>query len=168
MAKGIEAIYTQITDGTSSGISFNNIPQTYTDLLLKISVKATASSWDSIGLICNGDQSSRSNNKIQGSGSAASANRSTYRDFGSMGGTNTTANVFGSYEIYIPNYTLSGFHHILINGVNENNATEAYQYFTSFLESTGRPVTSLGISSSTYGTPFAQYTSATLYGISNR
>jgi hypothetical protein len=165
MSKGMQPIFTQRVPSGTSGITFNNIPQTYDDLLLKLSIRGTATSWDSIGIIFNSNQYDRSRNVIQGNGSSASTSTGTYRDFGAMGGTNTTANVYSSFDIYIPNYTKAFFHQCIINGVTENNATEAYCYLTSFIDLNNFPITGLGISSSTSGLPLGAESTMTLYGI---
>jgi hypothetical protein len=165
MPKGMRPIFTQLVPTGTSAIAFNNIPQTYNDLLLKISIRGTWTQFDSVGLIFNGNQFDRSRNVVQGSGSSASTSISTYRDFGAMGGTNTTSNVYSSFEIYIPSYTKAFFHQCIINGVTENNATEGYCYLTSFIDLNNFPITSLSISSSTSGLPLGAESTMTLYGI---
>jgi hypothetical protein len=167
MPKGMQPIFTQKVN-SASFIGFNNIPQTYTDLLLKLSIRSTATTYDSVGIIFNGNQYSRSRNILQGNGSSVSSNRGTYRDIGAMGGTNTTANIYSSYEIYIPNYTLSIFHQCIIEAVLENNASEGFSYLTSFIDLNNFPVTSLSISSSTFGANLGPESTMTLYGISRQ
>jgi hypothetical protein len=167
MPKGMQPIFTQKVN-SASFIAFNNIPQTYTDLLLKLSIRGTPAAFDSVGIIFNGNQYSRSRNVLQGNGSAASSNRGTYRDIGAMGGTNTTSNVYSSYDIYIPNYTLSRFHQCIIEGVLENYATEGYCYLTSFVDLNNFSINSISISSSTYGTNLGPDSTMTLYGISRQ
>jgi hypothetical protein len=85
-----------------------------------------------------------------------------------MGGTNTTANIYSSYEIYIPNYTLSIFHQCIIEAVLENNAAEGFSYLTSFIDLNNFPINSLSISSSTFGTNLGPESTMTLYGISRQ
>ena len=167
MPKGMQPIFTQKVN-SASFIGFNNIPQNYTDLLLKLSIRATAAQYDSVGIIFNGSQYSRSRNIMQGTGSGTSSNRGTYRDIGAMGGTNTTSNVYSSYDIYIPNYTLSIFHQCIVDAVLENNASEGYCYLTSFVDLNNSPITNLSISSSTTGANLGPDSTMTLYGISRQ
>jgi hypothetical protein len=165
MPKGMQPIYTQTVPSSASFIAFNNIPQDYTDLLIKLSIRGTWTSFDSVGIIFNDLQNSRSRNIIQGSGTAATSSRGTYRDIGSMGGTNTTSNVYASYDIYIPNYTLSMAHQCVIEGVVENSAAEAYTYLTAFVDFNTLPIKKLNISSSTSGLALGPDSTMSLYGI---
>jgi hypothetical protein len=167
MTIAIQPIYTQnIGDGSISGISFNNIPQTFTDLLVLISVRSKAGGADSLGLVVNGVNNNRSRTMLTGDGSSAASNRSTYRDIAGTPGTPQTSNTFSNVSIYIPNYSsTSNFKQIISDGVWENNATSNSLTLSAWLSQQTSAITSLGFDNSTSGMGYAQYSSFSLYGI---
>jgi len=69
----------------------------------------------------------------------------------------------GSVGIYIPNYTSSNAKSASIDGVSENNATASYQTIDAFLWNDTSAITSITLTLS--GGNFAQYSSASLYGV---
>lgn len=97
---------------TTAGVTFSSIPQTYTDLVLRVT-----SRWSSSGT--GGWHQLRFNGSTSGYYEIYGASSSTgvtynglgpYSSFGGSGwwGTSTdglTAGVFGVHEVYIPNYT---------------------------------------------------------------
>lgn len=172
-----------VGSGGSSSIDFTNIPQTYTDLKIVLSTRDSRSSNGPgyLKLSINGSTSNFSYKSLFGystgpgdpnpsgtpaagsdSGSGASGNYASY-----AGGTNAqTANTFGNNEIYIPNYTSSNYKSISVDGVNETNGTYPFQvHLVSSLWSNTAAITSLSITPGS--SPFVQYTTAYLYGITN-
>ena len=130
MALVMTPIYTQTASGSAQTISFNNIPQHFTDLRLVISSRsAVNSTQDYIAMRFNGISAGSlySDTRLEGNGSSASSTRDTsvseiYFAWVSPGAT-ATANTFGSCDVYIPNYTSANFKSVLIDGVNENNTS---------------------------------------------
>jgi hypothetical protein len=130
MPKGMQSIYT--TDVSASGgaasITFNNIPQTYTDLYISLSLRCTAASWQNIRYSINNDGTSiYSTTSLYSDGSSAAAERlSGSGIFGadySTGGipnSSSTAGTFGNITIYIPNYTSNIFKQAVIECGSEN------------------------------------------------
>jgi hypothetical protein len=104
---------------------------------------------------------------LYGTGSAA-ASASTSGSFINWAGTQTnnsqTASTFASNDMYIPNYAGSNNKSVSVDGVQENNATAAASRLVAILWSNTAAITSLTLSPD-YGN-FAQYSTATLYGIS--
>jgi hypothetical protein len=150
-----------------NNIDFINIPQTYTDLIIKLSARDTASAtfWG-FNIYFNGSLATNySFRRLYGTGSGTASDsfsgQTTISPYAASGGT-STANTFGNTEIYIPNYTGSTAKSVLIDGVSENNATSAVAGLTAALWSLTSPINQVSISAS--GT-FAQHTTATLYGI---
>lgn len=164
MANMIPISTVTVGSGGAANIEFANIPQTYTDLLVKISVRSSASvdSFD-VNISLNSSTSSFSWRVLQGNGSSASSASSTGNRLIIAGGANNTSNTFSSADIYIPNYTGSTNKSISADGVYENNATLAYTELGSILWSNTAPITALSLISSNGN--FVQYSSATLYGI---
>lgn len=155
-----------VGSGGTSSINFNSIPSTYTDLCLKISSRSTVSGVNDYPVIkFNGVGTSYSLVTVVGNGSAASSYTDTLVYAVGAGGTQT-ANTFGNSEFYIPNYAGATNKSVSIDGVNENNATNATTALTAGLWSDTPAITSIAITPFNAGQTFVQYTTATLYGIS--
>jgi hypothetical protein len=154
--------------GGAASIEFTGIPQTFTDLKLVVSGRNTGSGGTNIAGRFNSSSTSYSQRALVGSGSAASSDigpGSTYGIFGGMDGTNVTSSVFSSCEVYIPNYTSANNKSFSTDFVRENNGTTAYQILIAGLWSNTAAITSITLTSSSDN--FAQYSTATLYGVSN-
>jgi hypothetical protein len=161
--------YTKIAaitaNGSTAAITFNSIPQTYTDLKVVVSARSTSTALDALGLFFNGNYASYTRTRVFGNGTSASSDRASYRDVGGYPGTNTTANVYASFDIYIPSYTSSTFKQVIVDGVSENNATLGYLNLTAYLLSSTAAITRLDIDASSSGLAFANPSTFTLYGI---
>lgn len=156
---------TTVGSGGTSTIDFTSIPQTYTDLILKASLRSDN---DSMGfnLNINGSTTSFTAKWLEGTGSAVSS----YNSDNNMGGfanrNNTTASVFSNFEIYFTNYASSNNKSHSIDGVTENNATESFQAFAAKLWSNTSAINQLTIAHPDgSGQKYVQYSTATLYGI---
>jgi hypothetical protein len=81
--------------------------------------------------------------------------------------SSTTANTFGNFELYIPNYAGSTNKSVSSDYVNENNATGGISYgLLANLWSNTAAINAISLS--IYGgTNFAQYSTAYLYGVKN-
>ena len=166
MPKGMQAIYSRTFTSNANGMTFNNIPQTYTDLLIKLSTKSTSPTQDIFGIYLNGSQANFNNTSLNGTGGSYNSGRSTYRAVGQMAGTDYTSNAFSNYDIYIPDYTSTKFKQIIVDGVIENNATTSAITLVSNLVRTNAPIKSFQYDSSTHGVVQLAGTTITLYGIS--
>jgi hypothetical protein len=165
MTIAMQPIYTQTASGSVSGIVFNNIPQTFTDLKIVVSIRSTSASVDALGMVFNNSYSGYSRTQIIGNGSTATSSRVSYRDIGSFNSSANTANTFASFDIYIPNYTSSNFKQSIVDSVRENNSTEATLVMTAQLSSSTAAITSILFDSSAQGANFAANSTFTLYGI---
>jgi hypothetical protein len=155
--------------GTTNEVTFSSIPQTYTDLLINISSKSSRSdnpgNW---GLMkFNTSSANFSNKPLWGDGSGVTSTSITsnigYLD---NGNTANETNVFSNCQLYIPNYTGSNNKSYSIDAVSENNATLAYTYLVAGLWSQTAAITSITFYPDTF-TPYRQYSTFYLYGISN-
>jgi hypothetical protein len=170
MPKGMQAIYTQTaSSGGASSIVFNNIPQTYTDIVIEGSTRISLSSvLEYNAFRFNNDSSNNySYTFLNGTGTSTypSRNQNASFWFASTNGSNNTANVFGSFKLTIPNYSGSNFKSGLIECINENNSTAAYMDMHASLYRSNAPITKIEISSLSGGT-LVQHSTFTLYGIS--
>jgi len=168
------ATYTLISNvtvgsGGVTNITFSSIPQTYTDLLIKLSGRSSrsAAGEEEFYLTFNSNTSSYSEKMLRGSGSSvisSSFSGSSIQQIGQPGAA-ATASVFGNWEFYIPNYTGSNVKSINMDGVTENFNTRALAYFNGGLWSNTAAITSVNISAGSYLA--VEYSTAYLYGISN-
>lgn len=155
----------EVGSGGTTAIEFTVIPQTYTDLVIKLSARERdAGDYVRFYLDINGTNSSISARWLLGTGSSATPVSSNGTNLAGHGINrySSTANVFGNVAIYIPNYTVSTYKPISVDGVEENNSSSAYASISASLWSNNAAITSIGIVSPGN---IAQYSSATLYGI---
>jgi len=168
--KAIETV--TVPSGGASSITFSNIPQTYTDLVIKGSTRLNGGD-EGVQLVVrfNDSQSGYSRRSLEGNGSTASSHSGsseTYMRFAYAEESVYTANTFNNFELYIPNYTSSNNKSTSSYSVVENNATIAYPAFHVGLWANSAPITSISIFDiSSVFAPFVQYSTATLYGITS-
>lgn len=163
------ATYT-VGSGGVPAISFINIPQTYTDLILKISMREATSNNGVVKLTFNSSASGYTAKMLWGNGSSAGSSSNytgsgTY--FGGDGtsaGSGNTANTFANAEFYIPNYTSSNNKSISLDGVSETNATAIFMGLSAGLWSNTSSINSITLVEYS-GANWAQYSTAHLYGI---
>ena len=162
MANMIPISTVTVGSGGAASIDFTNIPQTYTDLVIKLSTRTDrASDVDSIKLEVNGSTSSYTwQYLLNNSGTVTSE---TAQRFYTTAEQNTTS-TFASADIYIPNYAGSNNKSFSIDTTTENNSTTVHQQLLAQLWSNTSPISSIKLSPQ-FGVNWKQYSSATLYGI---
>lgn len=139
---------------SAASVTFSGIPQTYTDLVLRMSTRtANASIFTNLLLRFNGDANGNYGyTTLYGNGSGAASVRgaSQVYSFGLYGNNsaNSTANTFSNIETYIPNYTGSAYKQHSISSAVENNATEAYLAASADLWMNTAAITSIEITQS--------------------
>ena len=165
MATTYEAIATvTVGSGGAANIEFTSIPATYTDLLLKISLRGSfAAPGDNITLTINNSAIDTPKTLYGNGATATSANGDPFVYTGST----ATASTFGNGEFYIPNYRSSNNKSISFDGVSENNATTAYAFLNAALWSNSSAITSIKLVPQGGAGTWVQYSTAYLYGISN-
>jgi hypothetical protein len=147
--------------GGAASIDFTSIPGTATDLMLVMSARTASDGGDTavITLKFNDDTSGWSYRLLQGTGTTALSGTSY---IGVVNGSGATANTFGNGSFYIPNYTVSQYKSVSGDSVIENNATGGRLWMAGGIWSNNAVITSLSITSISN---FAQYSTATLYGV---
>jgi len=143
--------------------SFINIPQTFTDLLLKVSARR-----DGAGRIIafrfNSDSGSNYSEVLLYANGSTVFTTSTSRTsifVEAFPESTYTANTFSSHSIYISNYTSNNTRSLSIDGVSENNATEAWQLIEAATYSGSNAITAINVV-----TNMASGSTLSLYGIS--
>lgn len=162
------ATYTVSAAGGDSSVTFSNIPQTYTDLKLLLSVRTTYNTWLDIYMSFNGNASSGySYRRLQGDGGSVTSNNSTAAGaiVGNTLGTDSTSSTFSSHSIDISNYTSSNYKSVSFDSVTENNATTAFSSLVAGLSTTTAGITSITFTLGANN--YAQHSTFTLYGIKN-
>jgi hypothetical protein len=154
-----------VTGATAANIEFTSIPATYTDLVVKYSLRANATdSADAYDMILTLNTTATITSKvIRGSGSAVNSNSITDRILRAVNVSNWTANTFSNGELYIPNYTSSNNKSWSNDAVGENNATAADMGLTAGLTSISAAITTVKLAAN--NASLVQYSSAYLYGI---
>lgn len=151
-----------------ASITFSNIPQTYTDLLIKTSWRQneTSATSSNINMQINGlGTNIYSVRRLLGSGTGVSGDTFTNLSSGPGGwavGPAATASVFSNSELYIPNYTSSTNKTYSWDSVTENNAAAARIGIAAGLIASTAAITQVFLST---GFTILQYSTATLYGI---
>ena len=173
MANTYEAIATVTATTSVANIEFTSIPGTYTDLLLKVSLRDTRTDSPVTDTLLTFNNSS-SDYSIRGiysssptvgsfSSSGAAYFSGTYENT-SQSGNNS---VFSNSEYYIPNYASSNNKSVSVDGVTEKNAsTDVYMSLVAGLWANSSAITSVKLVPM-YSLSFVQYSTATLYGIKN-
>ena len=156
-----------VGSGGASSIAFSSIPSTYTDLVVKSSVRNTLTStnWADMQLQLNGSTSSFTGRSVFQYNGFTLSNTDTNPSAG-FSVRNSTANTFSNCEVYIPNYTSSNYKSWSLDAVTESNDTgNTIDWLGAYLWSNTAAVTSITIAS-IQGT-FDQYSNFYLYGIKN-
>ena len=169
MATTYTLINSNVLSSSAASVTFSSIPATYTDLVLKVSVRNDISgdaTW--FDVVLNADTASNySSTILYGTGSAAGSFRvSITRPDYTVAGATATSNTFSNGELYFPSYTASQNKPISAHSTGENNSTTSYMAATAMLWRNTAAITSIQLkNNSTY--LFQSGSSFYLYGISN-
>jgi hypothetical protein len=157
----MQVIQHQELGSTQASITFSSIPQTFTDLVLVLSVRLASDVNESILLGLNGTTTNFAVRYLQGNGGIAYTGTLT-RWIGSSPDSAFTANTFSNTQVYFPNYTSGTSKSYSIDSVAEWNSSTAFQDLGAGLWTNNAAISSIEI---TAAANFVQFSSATLYGI---
>jgi hypothetical protein len=169
MSATYEFITKQTLGAEAATVTFSNIPQTFTDLLIVSSARSarTVNLADNLNLRFNGDAGGNySFRYLEGNGSAASSTSGSSAAQMLACYTPTaaaTASTFGVASIYVANYAGSTAKAVSCDSVTENNGTTAFIVATAGLWSGTVPVTSVTLLSQVAN--FVAGSSFFVYGI---
>lgn len=161
-----------VGSGGASSIDFTSIPSTYTDLVLKCSLRTnySGSNYGYVDLKFNGSAANFTARRLLGYSTAANSSSSTQFN-APQNSDAATSSTFSNMEIVIPNYAGSNYKSISVDSVTENNSGSAEAAFCTLLAglwSSSSAINQLTISPwSSYGTVLNQYSTAYLYGVKN-
>ena len=167
MANTYSLISSSTLSSSAASVTFSSIPSTYTDLVLRVSMRSDAASGQEVIYINpNGLTTNQSSTVIEGNGtSGAGSNRTTKIETRGTGNT-ATSNTFSSSETYIPNYASATIHPISNFGAGENNNTAVVMNAVASLWNSATAITSFTITIG-IGTNILTGSSFYLYGIKN-
>jgi hypothetical protein len=146
-------------------IEFTDIPQTYTDLYLLMSLDGnrTPAVGDNLYISFNGSTANFSTLFFYGSGSSVGSITETNLLVAAASGS-VTANTFSNSALHIRNYTSSNNKTFTLDALFENNATESYLVFQPGVWSNTQAISSIGLDLQ-FGSLLVEHSSVTLYGI---
>ena len=158
-----------VGSGGAAIVEFTSIPGTYTDLCVKASSREESASNQELRMRINGNTSSiYSTRELRGTGSAAGSFSlsGTTAAAGRQNVASSTANTYGNFEIYIPNYTNTSINKSFSSdSVAENNGTAATASFVAGLISSTSAITSLSFFCE--AGDLAEFSTFYLYGVKN-
>ena len=170
MANYIPITTITVGSGGVASVTFLSIPATYTDLVIKASVRTNNNAvFDNPQVRFNGDSGNNYSRLFVASEGAvinnftATANNAYFPSY-SFNAANATANTFSNAEFYISNYASANKKSISVDAVSENNATTGYDGLHAGSWSGTAAINSINIAPSS-GTLLLQYSTFTLYGI---
>jgi hypothetical protein len=176
MPSTYQFISSNVLASSAASVTFSAIPNTYTDLVIKASVRTSENyARGNILVSFNADTSTNySSTWILGYSTSPSSARESNASilFGNEDNTNgntTTSNSFGSFELYLPNYLRNANKPLSTIGVIENNNSTDGQYGNFPIAGLWRntaAVTSITLSNASTHT-FLAGSSFYLYGIKN-
>jgi len=152
--------------GGASSIDFTSIPGTYTDLIIKCSLRTGESAiYTDIDITFNSESARQWRGLYAVTTSPGSSTSTGFNIAATAVAANSTASTFSNCDIYIPNYTSSNVKSISGDGVAENNSGSNWNNNLSANTITnGTAVTSISLVP--FGSnSFVQYSTAYLYGI---
>ena len=154
-------------NASAASITFSSIPQTFTDLVVKVSGRsASASNQSAFNMNINSSSSGYTYKWLYGLPASGTAGSTGASDsvVGYANGSTATANTFGSAEIYIPNYTSSNYKSASADAISEGNVTDQRLGLVAYLWANTAAITSLSFVMND-ASNWSQYTSISLYGV---
>ena len=165
-------INSNVLSSSAASVTFSSIPATYTDLVLRFSVRHDgALTASNMKLYLNNDTgSSYSDTRLYGNGATATSDRASTGTYGFaytgfINGASSTSNTFTNGEFYIPSYTSSAKKPYSTFNAVENNATTGYNWVSAQLFQGATAINEIDLDSGGYN--FVSGSSFYLYGISN-
>ena len=163
----LQTVY--LSSGSQGTISFTNIPQNYTDLCVKVSVRSTYAStyYDNMILTFNGSSSGYSFARGIGIGNGTSIDGPFVTQsniyIGEVPAVTATTSTFSNNEIYLPNYSGNTPKQVNVDKTLENTSTTYILGMVVGLWNNTSPINSINLSLASGS--FAQFSEVTLYGV---
>jgi hypothetical protein len=162
-------ISSNVLTTTATSVTFSAIPSAYTDLLLMVSARTDESATNTtMKVTLNNDTAGNysSTSLRTNNGTSVASGRDTavpYLNQYLINAGTSTANTFGSLELYLPSYTATQKKPVGVFFVRENNTTAADVYANANLWQGTAAVTSIELNANSNN--FVSGSSFYLYGI---
>jgi len=176
MNETLTKLQTVVVDASApTSVTFSNIPQSYTDLKIVVSIRNSRSGFDRAPLtmrLGNGSVDTGSNysyRDLQGidGSTAATTSSGTYIQIGNTPSSTSATSTFGNMEIYIPNYTSSTAKSISVDYGDESTSTSWMVAALGGLWNNTAPINIITFQDFITSSSFLQYSTFTLYGVKN-
>ena len=174
MPNTMTLISTVTVASAQANIVYSSIPQTYTDLVLVLSARASGTGFDAypvtqINSITSGYTERFLSGYNNAAGSGSFTGNGSFLFYQTVPTGNSTANTFSNIQMTFPNYSGATNKSVSFDGVSENNGTlYAHQVICASLLANTAAITSItlglyidGVGSSNFVTG----STASLYGI---
>jgi hypothetical protein len=160
MANTYKLIEAQTLVTNTATVNFTSIPQTYTDLVVRVSAKSNSSTWGDVVIRFNGGGGTYYNVRIYGNGAGTGSDTSEWTNYSAVGnGTYQFSNI----EYYIPDYASNRNKSWLVHNANaQNHANQGFQTVAGG-NWNGAAITSVQITD--YNTTMQAGSTFYLYGI---
>lgn len=174
MATTYTLINSNVLSSSAASVTFSSIPATYTDLVLRASVRCNGTGFpdtnDNLRFWFNNSLTAiYSNTDLEGNGASATSQSNTLsfiKGNYAANGSTSTSGTFANVELYIPSYTASQNKPLSLISAQENNSTTAYTVATAGLFRSTTAISRIDVDSQN-GNSFVSGSSFYLYGISN-
>lgn len=170
MANTYKLISKNVLGSNQNSVSFTSIPGTYANLLIKYSTRSGRSNThEQIKLRFNDDADGayrirRLNS--DGGGVWTDGDYTTYGYCGFGNAATSAGNVFGSTDIYIPNYTSSTYKSYSVDSITENSSSQAFASLQAGMWEKTSAITKITFYAD-QGNDFLTNSTFYLYGIKN-
>jgi hypothetical protein len=163
-----------VGSGGTSSIEFTGLSSAlgFTDLLLVLSLRSnqtfTTGAQTELRLQINNATSGYSIRRLYGNGSSVSSDTNSGESTLRLGESNNQiADTFSSHSVYFSNAFSSAVKSFSVDQVHENNTTANNMSIGAALFNNTASISSIKLTTAFFSDPsqFAQYSSATLYGI---
>ena len=168
-----ELVSHQIISSNQSSVTFSNIPSSYKDLHIVASTRCTDTTspfgFDNVYINFNNSISNYSVGVFRNIDGTTSTTSFTNNFIGDCPNNNASANTFGIFDIYIPNYSSSNPKSFSVVNITESNTSignDMSQYYVGGLWSNNEPINSIRFTVGS-GDSFTASSSFYLYGIKN-
>ncbi len=157
----------EVPAGGQSSIVFNNIPQLYDDLIIKMSLRTTSANiYDDLDITFNGETARSWRGFYYVPTSVATNGSSSFNIVAQTPGSPLAESVFSNTDLYIVDYKSTALKIISSESVVANASGSQYMMVINSNTVTNSAAINTITLSHAFGVyTFVQYSSATLYGI---